>query len=436
MPFSKLFSLLLLLGIIPIIVGSVFGLALYAFLVYNAILVMLLIADIIITPGKHSFEVERVCEEKFSLGAENKVIIQVRNNGRYQLTGEFRDEVPLFLRVSYYSGKITLKPHYYSEGIYRLIPEKRGEFEFGLIHLWYTGVLKLCRKAAAYDCRRSYKVYPNLKDLEKLNFAALKKSRLMAGVKKVKDYGIGTEFESLREYSEGDDFRKINWMATARANKLIVNTYEPEKNQNIFILLDSSRVMNAEINYIKKLDYAINSAFLLAEIALKKQDKIGLMVFDSNIKRFVKPGKGAGHFQLIADNLYNVEENFVTADYRGALTYLNQNHKRRSLLCIFTELFNAQEAIQLALALRNIAQNHIPLVITIKDERIEEVIEQDIKETKDIFTKSAALKLNSEREKIARVFADFGIACIDVPPDRLSIETVNKYLVMKSTMQI
>jgi len=291
-------------------------------------------------------------------------------------------------------------------------------------------------KRGTYNLENSYKVYPNLKDLSKYGLAAIKKSQLIQGVKKNKSFGTGTEFESLREYSEGDDYRKINWMATARANKLIVNTYEHERNQQVMIMLDSSRVMNSEINYIKKLDYSINAAFLLADVAIKKGDNAGVMVFDNTVKRFIKPGKGMGQFQLIAENLYNVQENFVSADYNAALTYLNQNQKRRSLLCIFTELFNADEAFQLAQALKNLARHHIPLVITIKDMRLYEYAEGDAKDSKDIFKKIAAMKMISEREKIKKIFNDSAIAVVDVPPDKLSIEVVNKYLSMKTMMQI
>src|SRR5690606_27128796 len=123
---------------------------------------------------------------------------------------------------------------------------------FGKIHIKYNGILKLCSKKYWYDVTENYKVYPKLKDLSKYGLKIINKNHLIHGVKKVKSHGGGTEFESLREYSEGDDYRKINWLATARANKLIVNTYEPEKNQQVMIMLDSSRVMNSEIEYIKK----------------------------------------------------------------------------------------------------------------------------------------------------------------------------------------
>ncbi|NLD49644.1 MAG: DUF58 domain-containing protein [Clostridiaceae bacterium] len=436
MPFSKLFTILLAVGTIPILIASLIGLEFYMFIIYNILLVVLFIIDLRITPGKEELEVSRICDNKLSMGTENDIIISIRNNSNYYLDIEALDEIPQFMKTKRSIVKFRAVPHYDTEGRYVVIPEKRGEFTFGKIHVGYRGILRLCHKTGKYDLEERYKVYPNLKDLSRYGLAAIKRNQLIQGVKRVRNYGAGTEFESLKEYNEGDDYRKVNWLATARANKLIVNTYEPEKNQQVMIMLDSSRVMNSEIDFIKKLDYAINSSFLLADIAIKKGDNVGVMVFDSSVKRYIKPGKGVGQFQLIAENLYNVEENFVSADYAGALTYLNQYQNRRSLLCIFTELFNADEAIQLSLALKNIAKSHVPLVITIKDMRIYQISESRIKETKDIFLKTASMKLIEEREKIQKIFNESGIAVVDVPPDKLSVEVVNKYLAMKSMLQL
>ncbi len=436
MPFSKTFAGFIILGIIPIVLGAFFGLSFYIFIVYNLILSGLLFIDFIITPGADKLEIRRECDRKLSMGSENIIKIIVRNKGSHVLHIEARDEVPSYMDVMGGTIRIKSVPHYENSGSYTVVPQKRGEYAFGDIHIRYRGVLKLCMKYVRFNTKESLKVFPNLKDLKRYSFASLRKNLVLIGNKKMKTYGIGTEFESLREYSEGDDYRKVNWLATARSSKLIVNNYEPERNQQVYIMLDSSRVMNTEINYIKKLDYAINSAFLLAEIAGKKGDNIGLLVFDKDVKRFVKSSKGMTHFSTIADNLYNVEENFVTADYDNALFHLCKYQRRRSLLCIFTDLFNSQEALALVKALKTTGRNHIPLVITIKDMRVYEMAANKISTVTDIYDKCAAVKEIDEREKIQRIFESAGIASIDIPPDKLSMEVVNKYLNMKAMMQL
>lgn len=436
MPFSTLFIILAAAGIIPIWLASFVGLELHAALAYNFLLLLIWLADLVITPGKGSFEASRVCEEKLSLGAENTVVLKIRNNSSRKLRSRLKDTIPPHFTARGGEVCLTLYPHAECEAHYTVIPQKRGEFTLGSIFMKYTGVIGLCTRTVRYGLDAQVKVYPNLKDLRRFTLAAMEKTRLLAGMKKTRLYGIGTEFESLREYAVGDDYRKINWMATARSNRLIVNNFESEKNQQVFILMDSSRVMNSEINGVKKLDYSINAAFLLADVATRKGDRAGLLVFDSTVRRFVRSGKGQGQFRLIASSLYNVEQELVTADYRGALNYLNERQKRRSLLCIFTELFNADEAFELVKTLKVLAARHVPLVITIKDERLEQAAAQPVADTAGAYLKGAAVKLIKERENVKRIFADSGIASLDVPPDRLSIEVINKYLTMKATLRL
>jgi uncharacterized protein (DUF58 family) len=436
MLFSRLFVILILLGIIPISIAALFGGAFYMFVIYNALLAALFLIDLVITPRPRFVTAERICEEKLSLGVENEIGFRVRNSSNYALQLMLRDDIPPYFAVRNQPVRIRVGPHEEAAGSFWVTPKKRGEFVFGRVACRYSGILRLCTKSTVFLLERSYKVYPNLKDLRKYSLAAIKKSNLLQGSRRSRDFNLGTEFESLREYNTGDDYRKINWQATARRSKLIVNNYEPEKNQQIFVLLDSSRVMNSEIEYVKKLDYAINSAFVLADFVTRKGDNAGLLVFDSEVRRFVKPGKGTGHFQLIAENLYNVEENLVTADYENALTYLTGQQKRRSLLCIFTELFNKEEALRLAAVLKSIARNHVPLVVTIRDPRIHQLANATIRQTRDVFVKGAASRLEEERDKVQRVLRDSGIACMDIEPDSLSVEVINKYLNMKASLQV
>ena len=436
MPFSRLFAILVLAGVIPVLAGSLIGGAFIISLAYDFILTVLLAVDLIITPSARVLEVRRDCDERFSLAAENEIAVRIRNNSSHALKIDFRDDIPPCFECRYEKGKIKALPHAESTGRFFVKPQKRGEFPFGKLHIRYDGVMGLCSKRGIFDLEKSYKVYPNLRDIRKYNLRALKKNLVLEGGRKAGIYGSGTEFESLREYVEGDDYRKINWMATARYGRVTVNAYEPEKNQQVFIMLDSSRIMNAEINRIKKLDYAINSAFILADAVIGNGDKTGLVVFDSDVRRFVKPGKGTGHFRFIADSLYNIEENYVTADYERALVYLGGYQKRRSLLCIFTELFNPDEALRLAAALKSAAKRHIPVVITIKDTRVYEIAERPVRNEDDVFQKSAAIRLAEERERTKAVLRNSGIATVDVPPDKLSLEAINRYLAMKAMMQV
>jgi uncharacterized protein (DUF58 family) len=431
MPFSNRFVILLFTGIIPIVLGEILGLSLIAFILYNLTICILLIVDLVITPSVIELEAKRVCDEKFSLGVDNTVVISIRNNGKKLIKAFVKDEVPFFLDTKGLPLQLTIPPHQESEVNYTIMPKKRGEYSLGWIHIKYNGVMGLCQKYGKIDNTKRHKVYPNLKDLSRNDFRNVNKNLLLSGPKRVKIFGLGTEFESLREYNNGDEYRRINWLATARVNKLIVNNYEPEKNQQIFILIDSGRVMNSELYNIKKLDYVINASLMLVDAALKRGDNTGIMVFDDKIRRFIKPGKGQLQFQLIADNLYNIEENLVSSDYMLAMKYLSTNQKRRALVCIFTEFFTRDEALKLKKSINTYLKHHLPLIISIKDLRIQNTSFKDIENEDDIYNKGAAIKFMEEREAIKKIFRDSNMACIDVPPDKLSVEVVNRYIYMK-----
>ncbi len=431
MSFSRLFAFLFLLGIIPVLIGSLIGIGLYILIGYNLILFVMYFVDAKITPWPSSFEFERECDEKLSLGIDNEVIIKIRNNSDYHIYMEIRDDIPDYFKVDRHLLEIDIEPHFDNRVLYNVIPIKRGNYLFGDVHFRYPGVLKLCRKQGVSNLKNEYKVYPNLKDLRKYTLKSIKKINQIQGNKNIRKYGIGTEFESLKEYVEGDDYKKINWTSTARQNKIIVNSYEPEKNQNVFVIIDTSRVMNTEIDNIKKLDYSINSAFTLTQLALENGDNVGLMVFDNEVKRFVKPGKGIGHFQIIAENLYDIHESFVTSNYEESLKYLNNFQKRRSLLCIFTEPLNSEETISLAKKLKTFAKRHLPIVIAVKDSKINYIANKKVSNSYDVYNKSAALKLVEEREKMINIYKQYGIIYIDTEPDKLSIEVLNSYLNIK-----
>ena len=189
--------------------------------------------------------------------------------------------------------------------------------------------------------------------------------------------------------------------------------------------------MNSEINNIKKLDYAINSAFLLSDYIIKGGDNVGLMVFDHKVRKYLKPGKGPAQFDLIADNLYNVEAPESSASYDESIVFFNSKQKRRALIFIFTELFNKDEAIRFAAAVRGNLSKHLVFTITIKDPRIEELAKSKASSTREMFIKSAAVKTLHERKKIKAVLTSAGILNTDISPDKLSLEVIGRYIDIK-----
>ncbi len=407
------------------------GPAVAAFVLVNLVLAGLYLLDWRSTPDTGCIAAERVMEAKLSLGVPNQVELIIRNNSDAVLHVTVTDTVPVHFNHTLPPAAQEIPPHAARVFTYTATPLKRGAFLFPCIYFRYTGVYGICTKQGKRPTEQLYKVYPNMKALTEYRLSALSKNQFMQGIKRGRQAAAGGEFDSLREYREGDPFHVINWNATARRRELIVNQYVPERNQYIYIVLDSSRVMNGEYRFVKKLDYAVNAAFLMTDYCIGGGDHVGLMVFDSRVRRFLAPRKGKAQFEAMAEQLYNVEYTESAADYEEALRFLAQKQRRRALVFIFTELFNADEALRFAEAVKHHLGRHLVYAITIRDPRVDALACRMPRQTEDLYLKSAAVKLQQERRRIGKVLSSAGILNSDAAPDQLSLEAVSRYLEMK-----
>jgi uncharacterized protein (DUF58 family) len=262
----------------------------------------------------------------------------------------------------------------------------------------------------------------------------MQKSRLLPqGDKAIKHFGTGTEFESLRAYVEGDDYRKINWQATAREGKFIVNQYRIERNQPVYILLDCARPMDYSVGGYKKLDYAINAALILADIVNQQGDQAGLLAFDSTVTAHVKPGKGAGHRNTLMETLYRIESNRRTADYAGAFQTLCEGQKRRSLVFIFTDFEMMEEAEELIGNMILLKRRHRPFVVFMKNEGLNELAHPPSGNTnsRNTVLQQTALEFLTERKNIFRKLNAMGIPNIESTAEHFASAAVNRYLQLR-----
>lgn len=414
-------------GLLVLLTGFIsFILSILLFAILNIVLTLLLVIDFSSSPKKEDFTLSRQLDVKMSIASNNIARIIVYNNSIHPIDAYVTDTIPEHFKHNLPSKRKLIPAKGRAIFDYDLYPEKRGEYLFDNIYLRFKGIYGFLEKQYAYSVKEYYKVYPNMKALGEYSINSLSRNMFMQGIKRVRRHVQSGDFNSLREYTKEDPYNTINWAASARRNELIVNTYEPEKNQYIYIMVDSSRLMNSEYNHIKKLDYAINSGFLLADYCIKGGDNIGLMVFDNEVRRFIKSKKNT--FDLIASNLYDIESSEYSANYEKAIKHFVKEQGRRSLVFIFTDLFNFDEALRFSDAIKNHMSKHLVYTITIKDPRIYELA----KTSEDLDLKTASLKILRDREKIISLFKKKGILNLDIEPDKLSLELVSTYLDIKS----
>ncbi len=315
---------------------------------------------------------------------------------------------------------------------YQLRPPRRGDYRFGDLYLRWESTLGLFRRQARFTAAEAVKVYPNLVDVRKFDLL-LRKNRLWElGVRNVRLRGPGTEFERLRDYQPDDDYRRINWKATARRGTPITMEYQTERSQNIVALIDVGRTMRSPVGDIEKMDYAINAVLLLAYVAGQKGDRIGAMTFADEVQAWLLPRTGKAQFHRMLESLYKVQGQPVEPDYGAAFAYFAAKQSRRSLVLVFTDLTGSVTNETLIAQMSRLRRTHLTLLVTMRDPTVEAMARQPVDDPVTLYRRTVAETLLRERELVLERLRNRGVLTLDVPADELSIALVNRYLEIKA----
>ena len=403
------------------------------FWLYNMILFGLMVVDFILSPKASGFDVRRLgADVKLSHRAVNKISFSIYNPSHYLLSVEAQDTITdRHFSVSSPDLQQNIAPGSERLFSYHITPSKRGAYTFSQIHLKMRGLLGLVVKYHSYDCPMEFKVYPNLQDLRKFRIIMQKNRLLSRGERPIQIRGSGTEFESLRPYVDGDDYRKINWVVSARETtaqeiRLIVNDFQIEKNQPIFMMIDSGRSMSYSVGGYKKLDYAINAALVLSDIVNQKGDQSGLLVFDKEVRGLIEPGKGQNHRNNLMESLYHIQESRSTSNYSAAFRLLYQRQKRRSIVFIFTDFETPEEAAELTAHMTYLKRRHFPIVVFMKNEKLISLTDHD-----DEYVQEVARSFLDERDQLFRNLNAMSIPNIETEAENFSLTAVNQYLSLR-----
>lgn len=428
---SRRLLLLLLLGALPIAGASLAHSLVWLAILYFVVVAVLVGIDIFLTPQADAIEVERLNDTKLSIGAENLVTVLLANRSQRVIHFTLRDEYPYQFPCGtpFISG--MLNPYDIFEARYHVRPLQRGDYHFGNTNLRYQSVLQTFTRQVRYTTQADVKVYPNVLDVRKYDLMARKGMLFELGLRHSRMFGVGTEFERLREYNTDDEFRRINWKATARRGKPIAAEYETERSQYVMCVIDTGRLMRPPIADLAKLDYVINTALMLCYVAQLKGDHIGLLTFADQVGTYLAPRRGRNQFYRMLEALYNVPFQGVESDYTRALSYLSLKNKRRSLVVLFTDLVTLDAAQPLIASMGRMAQRHLPLCVTISDPNITRFAGQSVRTSDDVYQRAVAEMLLDERQVVLDTLNRGGVHTMDVPADRLTIGVINTYLELK-----
>lgn len=431
---NNLLFVLLGINILLFLIGFLFYPMVSIAKIYFICLSGLFIVDIVaLFIQKKGLEGTRKCADRFSNGDENPVSITIENNYGFKAKVTVIDELPFQFQVRDFKINARIDSGSKKELVYYLRPIKRGEYEFGVVNVFIKGFLGLVSRRFIFEeTPRVVKVYPSFLQMRKYELMAISNRLSDTGIKKIRRLGHNLEFEQIKEYVPGDDVRTINWKATARRNSLMVNQYQDEKSQQVYCVIDKGRAMKMPFNGMTLLDYAINASLVLSDIALKKDDKAGLITYSNKIASFLSAQKKMTHLNKILDTLYKEKTAFLETDNESLYQKLKLSISQRSLIVLFTNYESLSSMKRQLPHLRRIAKDHLLVVIFFENTEIKEVINKRAGNTEEIYIKTIAEKFAFEKKIIAKELASYGIHPILTTPENLTVNTINKYLEIKA----
>ncbi|WDO14721.1 DUF58 domain-containing protein [Flavobacterium sp. WW92] len=420
-------------------VGFIYCFAFMFPALYNAagyVLLMLLaflVLDILILfAAKTGIDGTRIAPEKLSNGDENPVGVHIKNYYTFPIGIKIIDEIPEQFQVRNFEIKRKIKASSQDDIQYYLRPTERGEYVFGNLNIYVISPLKLVSRRFTFDKNQMVPTYPSYIQLRKYDLMAFSNNLFQYGVKKIRRIGHTMEFEQIKEYVQGDDIRTLNWKATAKKNSLMVNQFQDEKSQSIYMAIDKGRVMKMPFNGLSLLDYAINATLVLSNVILKKQDKAGMFAFSKRVENRVVAEKRSSQMHQILESLYNIKTDFFESDYSRLYADIKKNINHRSLIILYTN-FETLDSLHRQLPyLKGIAKSHLLVVVFFQNTELNEIINSKAVTVQEVYDKVIAEKFAFEKRLIVNELKKYGIYSVLSQPENLTLDTINKYLEIKA----
>ncbi len=399
---------------------------------YDLVVAALIVADALLLPRAARFRAARLHEAVLSLGTANRIELTLSAAISRPLRVRLRDEPPPDCTFDRREFDLVLMPDTPAQVAYHLTPLYRGEARFEDVFLRVEGWLGLVYGFYRLPARERVPIYPNLLQLREYELLRHRGLLRQMGFRQTRLRGLGTEFESLREYTIDDEFRRIDWKATARRGKPIVRDYQIERSQNVILLFDAGRNMLAEVEGMRKFDAVLNTGLMLAYVATQMDDKVGTLVFADEVERFLPPQRGRAQLAQLVHALHAVQPRMVEADYIYAITYLAQRWRKRSLMVIFTDLIDPDASRVLLHALAGLAKQHLCVCVTVSDPRLHAWSRLTPQSADQLYRRAIATQVLTDRLAAARTLERMGVSTIDAEPDTLVPALVNFYLQAKA----
>lgn len=379
-----------------------------------------------------AIKAHRNLPRKLSNSDQNILSVHLDANYPFKTEVSVIEELPVQFQKRDFEHKAHLKKgesHFFE---YSVRPVQRGEYVFGHLIVFASSPLRIIKRKFVFQKDQMVPVYPSIIQMQQYDFLATSNRLTEFGLKKIRRIGHTQEFEQIKEYIKGDDVRTVNWKATAKMNQLMVNQYQDERSQPIYSIIDTGRVMKMPFNGLSLLDYAINSALAFSNVALKRNDKTGLLTFSKKIETFVPAVQKITHLGTILENLYNISTTFSDSDFGLLYAQVKRKVNQRSLLLLYTNFEHISGLKRQLPYILAMAKKHVLVVIFFENTELESLIAEDVEDLQAIYHKTIAEKFSLEKRLMQKELQKYGIQTILTRPEELTVNTINTYLEIKA----
>jgi uncharacterized protein (DUF58 family) len=369
------------------------------------------------------------------LGVAARIRLEVTNASRRRVEISLAEDLPGGLEADPSECKATFDPG--ASGVlgYRLTARQRGRHELAGMDVRVLPAMGLFYKQFRLSDGGAVHVYPNLVDLKRYDLL-LRRGLTQQGLARLRRIGEGSEFESLMLYAEGDDMSRVDWKATAKRSQLVVRNYQPERQQSILVAIDTGRATAGEFAGISRLDYLVNAALMLAYVAMRQGDWFSLVAFSDRIESYLPPVRLASSIDHVAEALYKLQPRLAQSDYAAACRFLGLKTRKRSLICLMTDIIDRHASGEILSYMARFAKRHLALAVTLSNPEIKALAGQRLAAAPDPYSKAVAIDVLNARREAVVAMRKSGVDVLDVNPRALTPHLINRYLMIKATRRL
>jgi uncharacterized protein (DUF58 family) len=429
--FGSRFFVLLVCGFVWLAPGFLDRRFLWGILAWDILLLLGWLYDLARLPRPEQLIAARQWNQPVSLSVESRVELVLENRGRTSIYAEIMDDVPPQLRAEVPLLHLAAKLGQRVSGCYSIVPGRRGDAHPEHIYIRYESPLRLAQRWSRVPLTQTVRVYPNLEEAKSHSVYLVRSRQIEMQNRFTRIRGAGRDFESLREYRDGDELRNVCWTASARRGKLVTKTFQIERSQTIWLVLDCGRLMRTRVGSISKLDSAVNTALTLCEVAMGGGDRVGLLAYGRTIQQRMLPGRGGNHLRQIMERLTDVREESAEADHLRAVSALMSLQKRRSLVVWLTDLAETSMTPEVVDAAMLLVPPHLVLFAVIGQPDLSRAALLYPKDAEAMYQAAAAQEVMHRRERLLARMHERGVLALDVNYAALTTTLVNQYLEIK-----